>query len=254
MTAALAITNATVRRGGQTVLEDAGLMVQPGEVVGVVGANGAGKTTLLRAALGLVHLEQGRAALAGRDVHHLSEAERAGLVAYLPQERRVGWNLPAWRVASLGAPNAPPKEARARARQALARVGLQALEDRGVLDMSGGERARALLARVLVAQAPLLVADEPAAGLDPDAQLLALELFREEAERGAGVVVTLHDLSLAARACDRLVVLARGRVVAEGSPSQSLHVDVLAAAFGLDGGLAETPYGPVVAARRRRLH
>jgi iron complex transport system ATP-binding protein len=123
-----------------------------------------------------------------------------------------------------------------------------------VLDMSGGERARALLARVLVAYAPLLVADEPAAGLDPDAQLLAMELFREEAERGAGVVVTLHDLSLAARACDRLVVLAKGRVVAEGSPSQSLHVDVLATAFGLDGGLAQTAYGPVVAARRRRLH
>jgi iron complex transport system ATP-binding protein len=254
MTAALAIEGASVRRGGRLVLEDADLVVRPGEIVGVVGANGAGKTTLLRAALGLIHLEAGHAELADRDVHHLSEAERAALVAYLPQERRVGWNLPAWRVASLGAPNLPPREARARAREALRRVGLGALEDRGVLDMSGGERARALLARVLVAHAPLLVADEPAAGLDPDAQLLALELFREEAERGAGVAVTLHDLSLAARACDRLVVLSHGRVVAEGSPTQSLNVDVLAAAFGLDGALAQTAYGPVVAARRRRLH
>src|SRR5581483_2689622 len=141
MSAALAIEGATVRRGGRLVLEDASLTVEPGEVVGVVGANGAGKTTLLRAGLGLIHLEAGRAALAGRDVHHLSEAERAALVSYLPQERRVGWNLPAWRVASLGAPNLPPKEARARARAALHRVGLGPLEDRGVLDMSGGERA-----------------------------------------------------------------------------------------------------------------
>jgi iron complex transport system ATP-binding protein len=254
MTAALSILGAVVRRDGREVLSEASLVVQPGEVVGVVGANGAGKTTLLRAGLGLAHLTAGRAELAGRDVHHLSEAERAALAAYLPQERRVGWNLPAWRVASLGALNVAPKEARARARQALARVGLSALEDRGVLDMSGGERARALLARVLAAKAPLLVADEPAAGLDPDAQLLALDLFREEAERGAGVVVTLHDLSLAARACDRVVVLAGGRVIAEGAPSLSLNVDVLAVAFGLEGGLTETAFGPVVAARRRRLH
>ena len=254
MTASLTLTDATVKLGSAVVLNAASLAVQPGEVVGVVGANGAGKTTLLRAALGLAKLEQGTAELAGRDVAALSDAERAALAAYLPQERRVGWNLPAWRVASLGAFERPPKEARAIALRALARVGLLDLQDRGVLDMSGGERARALLARLLAAGAPLLVADEPAAGLDPDAQLLAMELFRQEAQCGAGVVVTLHDLSLAARSCDRIVVLAHGRVVADGEPRSSLNVDVLAAAFGLDGGLTETAVGPVLAARRRRLH
>ena len=255
MTAALELTDATVKRGGKVVLDAAGVVVQPGEVVGVVGANGAGKTTLLRAALGLARLEPGGAAvLAGREVAALSDAERAALAAYLPQERRVGWNLPAWRVASLGAFERPPKEARAAALRALARVGLLDLQDRGVLDMSGGERARALLARLLAAGAPLLVADEPAAGLDPDAQLLAMGLFREEAKTGAGVLVTLHDLSLAARFCDRVVVLAQGRVMADGSPRSSLNVDVLAAAFGLDGDLIETAVGPVLAARRRRLH
>jgi iron complex transport system ATP-binding protein len=254
MTPALSLTDATVRRGSAVVLAEAGLVVRPGEVVGVVGAHGAGKTTLLRSALGLARLEQGRAELAGRDVARLSEAERASLAAYLPQERRVGWNLPAWRVASLGVLSAPPKQARAVARQALARVGLLALEDRGVLDMSGGERSRALLARLLAARAPLLVADEPAAGLDPDAQLLAMELFREEAERGAGVVLTLHDLSLAARSCDRLVVLSEGRVVADGPPREALSPEMLIVAFKLDGAIAETVAGPVLAAHRRRLH
>ena len=120
--------------------------------------------------------------------------------------------------------------------------------------MSGGERARALLARLLAARSPLLVADEPASGLDPDAQLLAMDLFREEAARGAGVLLTLHDLSLAARFCDRVVVMARGCVLADGAPRSSLNVDVLAAAFGLDGDLTETAVGPVLTARRRRLH
>jgi iron complex transport system ATP-binding protein len=254
MTAALALQDATVRRGSAVVLADASLAVQPGEVLGVVGANGAGKTTLLRAALGLAHLAHGEARLASRDVRELSESERASLVAYLPQERRVGWNLPAWRVASLGAFHRPPREAQSLARAALARVGLSALADRGVLDMSGGERARTLLARMLAAQAPLLVADEPAAGLDPDAQLLALELFREEAQRGAAVVLTLHDLSLAARACDRIAVLHQGRIVADAAPRQALTPEILAVAFGLDGALHDADGGPVLAARRRRLH
>jgi iron complex transport system ATP-binding protein len=250
MTPALALTEATVRRGGRLVLEAAGLTAAPGEVVGVVGANGAGKTTMLRAALGLARLEAGRAELAGRDVRTLSEPELAARAAYLPQERRVGWNMTAWRVASLGAFGRPPAEARARAEAALDRVGLKDLAARGVLEMSGGERARVLLARLLAAQAPLIVADEPAAGLDPDAQLLVLELFREEAARGAAVVLTLHDLSLAARFCDRLVVLAEGRVVADATPQEALSADVLARAFALSGRLETTSEGPILVARR----
>lgn len=251
MSPALALRAASVRRGARLALNAASLEARPGEVVGVLGANGAGKTTLLRAALGLARLDAGRAELAGRDVQSLSEPEKAGLCAYLPQERRVGWNMSAWRVASLGAFSARPAQARARASAALARLGLSGLEDRGVLEMSGGERSRVLLARLLVTEAPLLVADEPAAGLDPDAQLLALELFREEAQRGAAVVLTLHDLGLAARYCDRLVVLAHGRIVADGAPDQALAPAVLAEAFNLDGRLEATDRGPVLLASRR---
>jgi iron complex transport system ATP-binding protein len=247
---ALRLDRVGVRRGRRDVLHGASLAVSAGEVVGVVGANGAGKTTLLRAALGLAHLHEGTAELGGRDVRRLSDPDRASLVGYLPQERHVGWNMSAWRIASLGAFHLPPRAAQARAMAALGRVGLAGLEDRGVLEMSGGERARVLLARLLASEAPLLVADEPAAGLDPDAQLLTLDLFREEAARGGAVVLTLHDLGLAARACDRLVVMHDGRIVADAPPAQALTPAVLAAAFGLDGRLEITSEGPALAARR----
>lgn len=252
MTPALSLHDASVRRGEVEVLSRASLTVQPGELVGVVGPNGAGKTTLLRAALGLAKLSSGRAELAGRDIAGLDEAGRAALVGYLPQERRVGWNLPAWRIASLGAVGKAPALAQAAALRALDRVGLSSLAARGVLDLSGGERARVLLARLLVTAAPLLVADEPAAGLDPDAQLLALDIFREEAARGAAVVLTLHDLGLAARACDRLVVVGSGHIVADGAPRDALTPTVLRDIFGLDGGLEETSAGLTLAARRHR--
>jgi iron complex transport system ATP-binding protein len=251
MTPALLLKDAVVRRGSVPVLDGVSLEARAGEVLGVVGANGSGKTSLLKAALGLARLSAGHAELASRDLRTLSEAERARLAGYLPQERHVGWNMTAWRVASLGAFHARPPEARARAEAALDRVGLLALKDRGVLDMSGGERARVLLARLLATEAPLLIADEPIAGLDPDAQLLALDLLREEAARGRAIVLTLHDLPLAARYCDRLAVLAAGRLVAEGPPADALTPEILAQAFALDGRLALTPDGAMLAVKRR---
>ena len=250
MSAGWSLEAARVRRGKALVLDSASLSVTPGEVLGVVGPNGAGKTTLLRAGLGLTPLESGRALLSGRPVDGLSPIERARLVGYLPQERRLAWNLRAVDVAALGAPDLPPGEALALARDRLARVGILDLADRGVLDMSGGERARVLLARLLATRAPLLVADEPVAGLDPDAQLLTLDLLRAEAAAGTAVVVTLHDLGLAARSCDRVLVLNHGRVAADAAPMAALSPAVLAEVFKLDGALIETPAGLTLAAKR----
>ena len=250
MTAAWDLRDLAVRQGGRPALRGAGLTVAPGEMVGVIGPNGSGKTTLLRAGLGLLRRDSGSASLAGRPVEALSEQARARLVGYLPQERRVGWNLASLDIVALGAPDLSPAAAREVARTCLACVGLAGFEGRGVLEMSGGERARVLLARLLATRAPLLVADEPAAGLDPDAQLLTLELLRTEAARGAAVVVTLHDLTLAARFCDRLVVLANGQVAADGPAATALTPAVLRTVFGLEGELIQTPTGPVVSARR----
>ena len=201
MSPVLSLEGVSVHRGKVPVLVAATLQVGTGQVVGVVGPNGAGKTTLLRAALGLAPLSGGRVTLAGCDLASLKEARRADLAGYLPQERRVGWNLPAWRVASLGAVASPPLVAQQAALRALERVGLSQVADRGILDLSGGERARVLLARLLVTRAPLMMADEPAAGLDPDAQLLTLELFREEAARGSAVRYGVPGATTSKRRC-----------------------------------------------------
>ena len=246
---ALELIHARVEIAGRAVLDDISLAVAPGEVLGVLGANGAGKTTLIRAALGLAHLAGGEARLAGRPVRGLGEIERASLAGYLPQERRVGWNMPAWRIAALGAVHRPPAQAHRIALEALTGVGMAALAERGVLDMSGGERGRVLLARLIATGAPLLVADEPAAGLDPDAQFKIMELLGARAAAGAAVLVTLHDLTLAARSCHRLAILAAGRLVALGPPAEAIGRDILALAFNLDGGLIDTPAGPVLAAK-----
>ena len=248
---ALELNRLSVELGGRTVLSDVSLAVPEGTLLAVVGANGAGKTTLLRGALGLVGA-RGSARLFGDDVARLSPRQRAERVGYLAQERRVAWGMTARRIAALGAVTQPPKRADAAAEAALARVGAAALADRSVFDMSGGERARVLLARLLATGAPLLVLDEPAAGLDPDAQLATLELLREEARGGRAVIVTLHDLTLAARFCDRVVVLDKGRAVADDAPLRALAPEVLRSAFALDGAWVETPAGPVLAAQRSR--
>ena len=251
MSAALELDGVRVRLGGRRVLDGVSAEIAPGTFVAVCGPNGAGKTTLLRAALGLAPLESGRIAVAGDDPRRLSPARRAERIAYLPQERRIAWGVSALAVAALGVIRAPQAEAEARAREALARVGMAALAERSVFDMSGGERARVLLARLLATRAPVLVLDEPVAGLDPEAQLLTLDLLREEiTQRGATVVATLHDLSLVGRCADRVLLLDEGCVVADGCFQAALDVQALRRVFHLEAAWVETSCGWVLASRR----
>ena len=250
MRALLELDGVGARMGAAKVLDGVSLSVAAGELVALCGPNGAGKSSAIRAALGLTPLQRGVAKLGGDDVHRLSERERGTRAAYLPQERHIAWNLPAIEVAALGAPFLSGAAALDRARAALDEVGASHLAERGVAEMSGGERARVLLARALVVQAPLLLADEPIAGLDPDAQLLVLERLRARVDAGAGVLVSLHDLTLAARIADRVVVLDAGRVVADGPPVEALSPAVLRSTFKLDGVWVEADDGPLLAARR----
>ena len=245
---ALSLVNATARLGGRTVLDGVGLSVAAGELVAVVGPNGAGKSSAIRALAGLLPLTGGHALLGGADAASLKPRERAARAAYLPQERRIAWNLPAIEVAALGAPFLTDGLERARA--ALDEVEAGYLADRGVAEMSGGERARVLLARALATGARALLADEPTTGLDPEAQLMVLERLKARAGAGQGVLVSLHDLALAARFADRIVVLDAGRVVADAAPLAALTPGVMAETFGLAARWVEGPDGPLLSSGR----
>ncbi len=245
---ALSLVCATARLGGRTVLDGVDLSVAAGELVAVVGPNGAGKSSAIRALAGLLPLTGGHALLGGADVASLTAGERAARIAYLPQERRIAWNLPAIEVAALGAPFLT--DALERARAALDEVEAGYLADRGVAEMSGGERARVLLARALATGARALLADEPTTGLDPEAQLMVLERLKARAGAGQGVLVSLHDLALAARFADRIVVLDAGRVVADAAPLAALTPGVMAETFGLAGRWVEGPDGPLLSSGR----
>ena len=243
---ALGLHGAVARLAGRIVLDGVSLSIAPGEIIALVGPNGAGKSSVIRALLGLVPLEAGEARLGGQTVARMSSQARAGRAAYLPQERRIAWNMAAVEIAALGAPFLSGAEASARARKALIAVGAGSLIDRGVADMSGGERARVLLARALVCEAPALLADEPIAGLDPDAQLLVLDLLRQRARSGQAVLVSLHDLTLASRFADRVIVIDRGRIVAEGAPTTALSAERMAKTFGINGRWIDAPSGPLL--------
>jgi iron complex transport system ATP-binding protein len=247
---ALELKQATARLGRRTVLNAVDLQVASGELVAIVGPNGAGKSSAIRALAGLLPLLSGEARLGGATVAGLSSRERAGRVAYLPQERRIAWNLPALEVAALGSPFLSGAEALRRGRAALAEVEAADLAARGVAEMSGGERARVLLARALASVSHSLLADEPIAGLDPDAQLMVLESLRRRARAGQAVLVSLHDLTLAARFADRVVVIDDGRVVSEGRPLEALSAAVLAQVFSLSARWLETPDGPLLSGLR----
>lgn len=249
MNALLTVTDATVRIGGREVVQHASLVVRAGEVVGLVGRNGAGKTSLLRAVVGRLSTVSGEIMLSDQPLDALTAIERAERMAYLPQSRRVAWGVAAWRAAALGAPTLPEQRARILALEALAEVGAAPLADRSVFELSGGEQARVLLARLFVTAAPLLILDEPVASLDPAAQLAIMDCLRRRAEGGAGVLVTLHDLNLALTACDRLLVMDRGRIVADAAPAEALNTERLRDVFGLAAAVVQGPYGPVLSAR-----
>jgi iron complex transport system ATP-binding protein len=236
---------------GASLLRNVDLSVASGEMVGLIGPNGSGKTTLLRVLGHLCRPDAGTVRLDGREVEQLGERQVAKAIAYLAQSGETHWPMRVEALVALGRlPHrrmfgGPDVADQAAVERALMSADVAALRHRTMAHLSGGERARVLLARALAVEAPLLLADEPVAALDPLHQLRVMELLVSAARNGAGVIVVLHDLSLAARFCDRLVLIARGAIVAQGPPAAVLTPENLALAYGVDvvcGESAGIPY------------
>lgn len=232
----LELSGLSVRRGRRAVLTAVDLTIGPGEVVGLLGPNGSGKSTLLSAALGLLPASGGRR-LGDVPVERLKPAERACRAAYLPQMREIAW--PVTVSVLVGLSGAPP----AACAEAMRAADVATFADRPATELSGGEQARVLLARALAQGAPLLLADEPLAGLDPAHQLRLMEVLRARAQAGGAVLLALHDLVMAARFCPRLVLLDAGRVVADGPPAEVLTPERLREVFGIAAEFVETGAG-----------
>jgi iron complex transport system ATP-binding protein len=248
----LEIAGLSVALGRRDVLADVSLAVKAREFVAVTGPNGSGKTTLLRAIDGLVD-GRGRIAIDGTPLAEIPLNRRARSIAYLPQGNVVHWPLPAEEIVALGrlpqTRGAGLSEADLSAvRDAMARTRTLEFAGRAVTTLSGGERARIAIARVMATGAPLILADEPTAALDLQHQLAVLDLLRRHAEAGGAVVAVLHDLSLAARHADRVVVLDRGRVVADGPPRTVLTPERLAETFGVAADVIEIGGAPWIVA------
>lgn len=235
----IAIAGLSVDLGGRRVLDGVCLDVGPGELVCCLGPNGAGKSTLLRAVVGLVPIT-GSIRLAGQEMASLTPREKARMVSFLPQRHEALWPITVTEAVSIGrfphrtaaGGSGVANDHRAVA-AALAAVDAGHLAHRRITDVSGGERARVMLARALAVEATLLLADEPTAALDPAHQLAVIGLLRRLADEGRTVLAALHDLTLAARFATRAVILAEGRLVADGPPADVLTPDLLNDVFGL---------------------
>ena len=248
----LSVEDLSVRLGDKMVLDDVSAAFAPGLVTAVVGPNGAGKSTLLDCLAALRRPDAGRVTLDGRAVRDLPSRERARRIAYLPQNAEIAWAVDGRTFVGLG--RTPyvgawglTAEDRAAVDRAMAVAGVEAFAERVVSTLSGGERARVLIARALAGDPQWLLADEPLAGLDPGHVLDACDLFRRLAdEEGRGVIVTLHDLDAAMRMADRVIVLAEGRVLADAAPVEALSPAVLKAAYGVEACTLNGTHGPVL--------
>lgn len=247
-----------LRRGTRIVLDSIDLEFQSGSITAVLGPNGAGKSTLLSCIAGLLNPVQGEIELDGAPLTSMPAMQRARRIAFLPQTPEIAWAVDVETLVSLG--RIPfqgvtsDAEDRAAIARAMDRTQVAQWSDRTVTTLSGGERARVLLARILAGESDWILADEPFTGLDPSHQFEAAELLRSIADQGGGVVLTIHDLTLAARIADRVVILDGGRIVADGAPQAALTPKILHEVYAIDAHWLTDPSGktpPMIAINGR---
>jgi iron complex transport system ATP-binding protein len=235
-----------VQRGSRTILDKVSLHAEAGEFIAVIGANGAGKSTLLAVLAGLLKPDSGAVQLDGIAIHHLSSRKLAQRRAYLPQSPRCEWPISVERLVALGlTPTLPALGGLPPAFGPLITQALQAcdlLEHRlqPVTTLSGGELARAMLARALVADPDVLIVDEPIAGLDPKHALDTARRLRALAGNGKLVIASLHDLTLAGRYASRIFALGNGRVQGDGPTASTLTPSLLRSAFDVEARISGT--------------
>ncbi len=230
----------SVRRGGRAILDQVSLRACAGEFIAVIGANGAGKSTLLSALAGLLKPDSGSIALDDANLGGITGAALARRRAYLPQNPRCEWPISVERLVALGlTPTLPALGGLPKAFDALISMALRScdlLEHRlqPVTTLSGGELARAMLARALVGNPDVLIVDEPIAGLDPKHAVDTAKRLRGLANEGKLVIAAIHDLTLAARHATRIVALTNGRVQGDGPTESTLTPELIRSAFDVD--------------------
>lgn len=256
MSAVLSAADLHVTLGQKHVLRGVSVSFRKGEVTAIAGPNGAGKSTLLNCLAGLLRPDHGTAQLSGADLFTMPPRLRARKIGFLPQIPEIAWGVDARTFAGLGRTpytgawglTSSDEEIVDRA---LRLTGADSLADRNVKTLSGGERARVLLARALAGEPEWLLADEPMTALDPGYQLDMAALFRQLATEGKCVVVTMHDLQMALRLADRVVMIADGKLLADGAPDVALAPAVLSAAYGIESRYASGETGPLLEIVRR---
>lgn len=223
---------------GRRILDAIGIELASGRVTALLGPNGAGKSTLLGCMAGLLRPASGSVLLDGAPLTSIAADERARRIAFLPQIAEICWPIDVATLVGLGRVphrhHASDADNAAAVLRAMDATRVAQWSKRTVTTLSGGERARVLLARVLAGESDWILADEPFAGLDPAHQFEAADLLRALAGQGRGVVLTIHDLALAARIADRVVVLHHGRIVADGVPQAALTPPTLREVYGIE--------------------
>lgn len=228
-----------VQLGKTNILKNINLHVQKAELIGLIGPNGAGKSTLIKTIAGLLKYS-GDIKVKNTALQNLSSAELSRMIAYLPQLRTIHWNLNCYDIVMLGRLphrsrySAPSKQDNEIVKQSMTWMQVEGFSKRLFSQLSGGEQARVLIARLLAQQPDIIIADEPINGLDPLHQIELMHIFRKLVANGKTVICSLHDFSLTSQFCDRVILLNQGTIIADDCAKTVMTQEHIRSVYGVD--------------------